>query len=364
MKRAFYTITIILIFALTTNMAFASEFRRNLLIQKYCSINPAGWDEISKANEELVNEELLEEVKNRYYKVVYAVNADAEKNQKARVIPDYIFIYANLADYLGEKLNKECNLRLELAREYSYDGQLDNAVEILSNILVDDPENIEVKEFQASLFLKLDMPNEAFEVYQAILKQDENNKKALYFLGNMYLQLGQYEKAVELFRRLLELEPGNERAQKFVDLYDGKIQTTDNKKVNDNAVKHFMLGEKFYNNEEYEAAAEEYSRAIENDPRFYQAYAYLGESLIKMKKYQDAIEVLDHAINMEPYYPTAYHFKGLALEKEYDFTRKEELLRTAVKNYEKALEVDPKYKKVREDLDRAKKRLGEPAEKS
>jgi tetratricopeptide (TPR) repeat protein len=359
MKKIGTSIMLILFVFMCFSFCQASDLRQNRLIQLYFAVPEQDWDKVTKENRDLVNQELFNKIEAGYRNhIKYATDIALNKNVR-REIPDATYIFANLGDYISKQLRRTSNFRLDLAREYLKDGNLPVAVDICNNILMTEPRNIDVALLKADLFLKLGMQVEAMSVYLNIDKLDKNNETVLYRLGVLYVNLVEYDKAVSYFKRLLRLRPDNAAAKQFIDLYDGKTITTQKREANKTAVHHFMTAERLYNAGSYAEAAEAYSMAIDNDPYFYRAYAYLGECLTRQQKYGEAQQVLSHAIHLSPKEPEAYHFLGLAFEKEFNFNRKRDLLEKALLNYEKALQMAPSYTAVREDIERARGRIRE-----
>jgi len=97
---------------------------------------------------------------------------------------------------------------------------------------------------------------------------------------------------------------------------------------------------------------------VEADPRFARAYVYLGESLTQLKKYSEAINILRHSIEVDPRDPEGYYHLGLTLEKQYNFSQNRTHLQEALSNYQKAHEMAPDNEKFKEDLERARRRIG------
>jgi tetratricopeptide (TPR) repeat protein len=359
MKKTGTSIMIILFVLMCFCFSHASELRQNRLIQVYFGVTEKDWDKVTKENRDLINEELYGRLEVTYRgHIRHATNIAQDRNVR-REIPDVTFAFANLGDYIAKQIRRPSKLRFELAGEYMNDGNLPVAIDICNNILMTEPRNVEVALLKADMFLKVGMQQEAMDTYLNVEKIDKNNETALYRLGVLYVQLTQYDKAVGYFRRFLKLRPDNQEAKQFIDLYDGKKNTLDKKQVNTTALNHFMTAERLYNAGRYVEAAEAYSMAIDSDPHFYRAYAYLGECLTRQQKYGEAQQVLMYAIQLSPKQPEAYHFLGLAYEKEFNFNRKRDLLEKALANYEKALKNAPSYTVVQEDIERARGRMKE-----
>jgi len=352
LKKLKIIMVIFLVMSFTLPVFAASEFQQRELIHLYVTHPQENWDKLTKMNKKLVDANLLKMAKNGMYDLI---KASIENKEKSAYLFSSAFVYANLADYLAKKLNiKGENSRLYLARLHDQSGRPDVAADICNNILMTEPKNIDVLLYAAMLFERLRMPFQAFTIYQKILKIDKDNKTALYNMGILYLNLAKYKEAVKVFKELLKVDPENGVAKKYVEMYEGKISSgkpLDDK--SEKAVHHFILGERLFSRGKFEAAAQEYSNAIENDPTFTKAYVYLGAALMKLKKYTSAVDVLRMAIKQDKKDPEAYHYLGLALEKQFNFNPDMKLLDEAIKCYGKAGEVDPEYVKAVNDLARA-----------
>lgn len=364
MKKTLFMLAILLVAAGCIPARAASDFQQMELVRRYVTIDENLWDELSSHNKPLIDADLLEKVRGVYFRILLDAETRAKEKNTKRDIPREAYIYANLSDYLSNRLKKKADLRFQLAKEYMEDRRINTALDICNIIRIQEPKNVEVAIFQGDLFIQLNMLNEAMDIYRDILKLDKKNETALYRLGLFYNTLGRNKEAADMFRTLLKINPNYELARRFVDLYDGKIKGQMDKNVNELAVQHFMTAEKLFNAGKYQEAAEEYSKAIEADPKFGKAYAYLGECLTRLKKYPEAISVLENAVNVSPRDPEGFHFLGLALEKYFNFSQDPNLLKRAVESYEKAVQASPSYDKVKEDLERAKKRLEETGRKS
>jgi tetratricopeptide (TPR) repeat protein len=358
-KFSVYLFVLSILFSASPCVYAASEFLQQSLIHRYATADEIYWKDITKANKHLIDNHLLDMILVEYQQFIKYANDTAEKNKKRRVIPSEAYVLANLHDYIAKQLNKTGNVRFTLANEYLKDGAYNISADICNNIIISEPNNIKAATLKASLFMKMAMYQEAMETYQKIIAMDKNNPEALYYLGILNTNLGQYDKAAEMFRRLLKIQPQNDEARRFLNLYDGKTSTSsgNSPKINDVAIQHFMSAEKLFMSEKFEEAANEYSLAIENDPRFYKAYAYLGECLTRQKKYKDAEQILGHAIQLNPNEPEAYHFLGLCNEKQYNFDPRIDFLQKALDNYNKATKVAPNYEPVKEDLLRVNKKM-------
>jgi len=78
----------------------------------------------------------------------------------------------------------------------------------------------------------------------------------------------------------------------------------------------------------------DYTKAIEVDPVYVEAYNNRGCLLVEEGEFEEAIRDLSYAIEIKPYYATAYFNRGSAWRglKEY---------RKAIEDFRKAMAIDP-----------------------
>ena len=86
--------------------------------------------------------------------------------------------------------------------------------------------------------------------------------------------------------------------------------------------------------EKYPQAILNYTKAIESDPNYANAYYNRGFVYIKMRKYKLAVGDLDKAIEINPQYAAAYHVRGIAYFYKKKYAK-------AINDYSQAIELDP-----------------------
>ena len=122
-------------------------------------------------------------------------------------------------------------------------------------------------------------------------------------------------------------------------------EVTTNKDVQ--ALRHFTAGENHYGNADYQAAATEYSKAIELVSNNFNYYKNRAMAWVKLEKYHDAIADLDETIKINPGYHYIYNLKGVCCRAIKDY-------KAAVKAYEQALKLEPTNTKYKDALEKAK----------
>ena len=92
----------------------------------------------------------------------------------------------------------------------------------------------------------------------------------------------------------------------------------------------------YYDSEEYDKAIEDCSKTIELDPSLVVSYNNRGLVYRSMKQYKDAISDYSKALEMSPGYTKAYNNRGIVYHDLGDNEK-------ALADYDKAIELDPAY---------------------
>ncbi|HOX09465.1 MAG TPA: tetratricopeptide repeat protein [Candidatus Omnitrophota bacterium] len=107
------------------------------------------------------------------------------------------------------------------------------------------------------------------------------------------------------------------------------------------AREHFNKGIVYFNKHEYDHSIIQFTKAIQMNPQFCDAFKQRGNAFLKIGDYERAIWDYDRAIELNPKYPNLYLNRGSAYLR-LDNTEK------AIADYTKALELDPAFTMVYE----------------
>jgi tetratricopeptide (TPR) repeat protein len=169
---------------------------------------------------------------------------------------------------------------------------------------------------------------EAGEVADRLLSQYPENGETLDVIAQLYRALGKNADAVRCWRTAVELSPSIAPAV------------------------HGAMGSLAYDEGNFEEAATQYRRAMQQDPTSSAYPTHLGEALIVQGKLQDAVDVLELALKT---HPTAMPVSAL-LGQAYLKLRKYEQAR---EHLEAVVAVQPEYPSVFFSLATACTRLGD-----
>jgi tetratricopeptide (TPR) repeat protein len=110
-------------------------------------------------------------------------------------------------------------------------------------------------------------------------------------------------------------------------------------KNNELAEQHYNNGTKYYEQEDYEKAVSEFSKAIALSPNHTNAYFNRGLACSDRGDYAEAIADYTQAIRIDPNNAGAYNNRGNAYNGKKDYDR-------AIADYTQALRINPNYAKA------------------
>jgi len=157
---------------------------------------------------------------------------------------------------------------------------------------------------------------EASSRFEKILTQEDistfidvNNLYLL--LGALHLNLEQYDRAVQDYSKIIE------RDSNYIDAYNNR-------------------GVVYADLAQYDQAMLDYEKVIELDPNNASVYNNRANSYYDLGQFDPAIQDYNKAIALDPNYTAAYNNRGRAYDeiKQYD---------QAIQDYSKAIEIDPNY---------------------
>jgi tetratricopeptide (TPR) repeat protein len=287
----------------------------------------------------------------------------------------------------------------ERGYEAAEQKDLDKAVASYNEALRLDPFYIDAYYNRGWCYIEMGKNNEAIRDFSKIIELDKEYRNAYMSRGTARYNLGDYEKAIEDYLNEIKLDPANKQCFNNIGVAKEKLNQMEEAMIyyekaleldaqyevatqNKNALKHlldsltnqqklanvqgnpepkdvvfvtakdyFDLGYKAGEVGEYEKAIEYFNNAINIDRNYRQAYENRGWIKYRMEKYLSSLEDLSMALDLGANKWT-YNQRGLVKIKL-------GTLEGAIKDFEKALEIDPEYTVAIENKRLAQKSLDE-----
>ncbi len=230
------------------------------------------------------------------------------------------------------------------------------------------------------LYEKGDYPG-AIAMYEKTIKIEPRSSHAFSNWGVVLYDQGMYPAAITQFQKAIEFDSNNAYAyNNWGNALDDQSKHKDaidkyHKAIDldpEYAIAFFNWGGALYGLGKYDQAIEKYRKANDLDPKSAYPYYGWGEALCAQGKYAEAIAKLKKATDINSEFPLAYENWALALDKMGKHCEAQSksaiaagiaLYRDgkydeAITNYQKAIDLDPKYANVYNNIGDALYRQG------
>lgn len=222
---------------------------------------------------------------------------------------------------------------------------------------------MEIKMAQCSYLQgKYEEANTTFEKYK---KTQGSDRYLWYVWASSYMEKGDYKTAIKLFKKSLKLSPYNtETIQTFAQCY---ARSGDHKKAIEMYTKGIDLDDEeaslfngracaYLQLKELDKAYNDIQQAIELDPISVELTVTLGEYYFAKEDFDKAIETMNEALSdlfqTDQTDKYAYYTRGKAYASRHNGS-------LAITDFEAALEIDPNFAPVLQELGIAIKRKGD-----
>ena len=200
------------------------------------------------------------------------------------------------------------SLKLLNAEQLVFEDRLEEASEILNELLVLEPMNAEVHAQQANLYSKMNKHHRAIELLQYALTLTDDVSNIYALIAMEYLYIEDYTNAKNYFIKCLEQDPQDYTAlQQLVFCYE-------------------VLGD-------VQEATSFLNHYLDQNPYCEVAWYYLGRLYLAIGDYKNALRCLDFAIISDDTFTGAYFEKARVLEMMEDYEK-------AIENYKITLTLD------------------------
>ncbi len=239
------------------------------------------------------------------------------------------------------KETKDVQAIIEEAIKAFGDSNLDRAIELCEKALSINPNHMKAMELRGALYNRLGKYDEAIEQFENILQKDPKNINALQGKGSALFGKKDYEAAYDMFEILTKLEPGNiiawhtmgeslfyrERFDEAIKCFDKAI------KINPHNDRSWVMkAQALLKKGENESAINCFNEALEHATN--KSYVLLEEGIAygRMGKKNEELYFYDQAIENNPKYIQAYMQKAHVLSQDEDYEGAIECFRKGIDN--------------------------------
>lgn len=194
---------------------------------------------------------------------------------------------------------------------YNESNNILKAIEDIDTFAIHEQLNEQISLLYANIKYGMKDNEGAKVAYQQVLRINSMNAKANYYLGVIAFEDGKYEEALKYFDISTKTESS------FVQAYHDKASTK--RKLDD-----------------FKGAYEDYSKAIQIDPKYCLAYINRANINMKLKQFDSAINDFNMAASIEPSNYLIYNGRGNAKFENGDF-------QGAIHDFDQTLTLKPEY---------------------
>jgi tetratricopeptide (TPR) repeat protein len=160
---------------------------------------------------------------------------------------------------------------------------------------------VDTAHYLAMAYLQLEDPQQAEEAYKTAIQIDRNRDDSHLKLGNLYFSQKRYNEAMQEYGEAVRLNPGTVNryalGQAYIELgrfVDAENQYSEIQRLAPKEAGGYLgMGLTFSRQGNYEAAIEQFERAIGNDEALWDAYAEIGYARADMQDMDGAQAMVD-----------------------------------------------------------------------
>lgn len=201
------------------------------------------------------------------------------------------------------------DLILQRAKAASLARDFDTAIRLYKQLLASDPNNLDLLDKLAQLYIKSSCDTKALPILQQMIKIKPQNTKTLNELGSIYRRLKQYNESIEVLQKALVIDENDPQiyynlgfTYKFMDRYDDAIEclkTVIDKNPND-VLAYNHLGRIHESKHEYEKALECYKKGLKIDPNHPILHLNMAKTYEALKQNANAITEYETTLRARP----------------------------------------------------------------
>jgi tetratricopeptide (TPR) repeat protein len=231
-------------------------------------------------------------------------------------------------------LEPDTNSLISSAEQAYEDGRFQEAARVYSRIEKEGGADSKVYRARGLAYEMLGEDRKAIEDYKTAIRMDSRDYQAMESLGGIYERDAKHTpEAIALYKQALPLDPRpewRETLTAWIVMLESRLRPEDS-----SAVGLWHLGNEKARKGEDEEAAADYSRSLELNPRFFQAYYSRGLVRLGNNEPARALADFEQAIRLSPEFAQAVLYRGVAYERLGK-------LQEAEKEIERASALDPR----------------------
>lgn len=223
----------------------------------------------------------------------YLESTDIEMIEKSVSYGEYLFPNSS-------------EMRLRRAHLLCFKEQFKDALAILNELELIEPDNPDVQYAMGVVFSATGQPRKAIQHYQKSITDDCDMNIVYSNIGDEYVKMDRRSEARVYYRKAIQANPNDEHAlyelslcfeedgltDKWIHFYSNFLKEQPYSKVG-----WYCLGDAYYSEQLYEKAIDAYKFSITVDPTYYYSYTQISACYYALRDFANAISYLREAVN-------------------------------------------------------------------
>ena len=348
----------------------AEESMQALMLRKLFATPLDGWRKVLEDNKNILDTSFFQRVEAR-------IRWSIDNGQV-----DDALRFALAGDTAGAVVKRKTDYRIQMSQLFRHRGNLTLAADIISNVLITEPENNEAKFYQASLMHDNGHLIEAYPIYEELYKKNIHKAECAYRMGLIDIQKQEILDARKHLQEAVKLDPKHDLARielakvdKFIDNASFAPPSSASKSDKDSALPLSLPGEKNINIEnlmadasfamssnEMDKAADIYGQVIAKDPKYVKAYVNLGAIYFQQGEFDQALRNFTVANKLSPNDFSITRYIGYCYEGLYDANGNPGDLAKAGEFYKQSGTLNPGNELIQFDMHRITAKMNAKAQ--
>jgi tetratricopeptide (TPR) repeat protein len=231
-------------------------------------------------------------------------------------------------------------------------GEYEDAIIEFKKVLKLDPEHQAAYQMLGNAYFRNRMLSEALAVYEQYKKKYPVNAIVHENLGIIYARLGVFQLAIKEWQSLLKLQPDRSDIVRKIENAKPYLDQAPpiSKAPLDNKIQLLNSGVEHYISKNYGAAIQDFARAIQQYPDAKEVYCFLGNAYFRNNQLREAAAAYEKAKQLDSTDLTAYENMGVIYARL-------GACELALKEWEKALELNPNRKDIEDRVKKVLKKM-------
>ena len=214
----------------------------------------------------------------------------------------------------------------------------ERALDILDQMIVDDPKDVKVQIQKALVYVEMKDPHRAITDLKRIVQTHPSELRVRDYLGWLYEQIDDVEGAIEAYRTNIDMESTFYDSRIHLGILLYRLTRYDEAALHlaravglkpDNPETHFLLGLSYLQAEAFEQATSAFEKGLEYHPNDENLRFNLGAAYDKLDRFPDVVREMEAVLALNPEHADALNYlgysyadRGINGEKAVELTRR------------------------------------------